>query len=354
MSEMSSSDPDSPVTLQKRVWFYALLILIFAVAVFLLLFRKNTPPYTTKDAIRMGTYMRICLGTEKNPHTLIDAMMREVTRVENKYSFHNEENILAEINRNGENWTYVDEETRFILERSYELALITKGAFDPALGRLTKLWGFDQIDKDDFVFRVPTPEEIETALKASGYRNLEIQEDTVRLINGALLDLGGIVKGYAIDRCVQVARELDPDATGYVDIGGDIGIIGPKFGGADWIIGVQSPREIEGVSLMASVFMKTGGIATSGDYQRYNEIEGQRYHHILNAETGKPSTGTVSATVIAQNSMDADAFATAGMILDEDYVLQILPRLGGQALLIDPKLSKRSTDGWASFEKNDP
>ncbi len=351
---MSSPDPNSPVTLQKKVWLYALLLLVFTVAVFFLLIHKKTPPYTTKDAIQMGTYMRICLGTEKNPHTMIDAMMREVKRIENKYSFHYQENILSEINRNAENWTYVDEETRFILERAYELAFITKGAFDPALGRLTALWGFDRLDEADFIFRVPTREEIEKALTASGYRNLEIKGDAVRLKNGALLDLGGIVKGYAIDRCVQVARELDPDATGYVDIGGDIGIIGPKFGGADWIIGVQPPREIEGASLIASVFLKTGGIATSGDYQRYYEADGQRYHHILNAQTGTPSTGTISATVIAQNSMDADAFATAGMVLEEDYVLQILPRLGGQALLIDPELNKRSTDGWASFEKNNP
>jgi len=176
----------------------------------------------------------------------------------------------------------------------------------------------------------------------------------VRLKNGALLDLGGIVKGYAIDRCVQVARELDPSATGYVDIGGDIGIIGPKFGGADWIISVQPPREIAGVRQMAAVFLKTGGIATSGDYQRYFEVDGKRYHHILNGETGMPSTGTISVTVIAQNSMDADALSTAGMVLEADYVLQILPRLGGQALVMDSELHKRATDGWASFEKSHP
>ncbi len=354
MSAMPSPDPHSLVTLQKRVWFYALLLLIFAVAVFSLLLTKKTAPYTTKDAIQMGTYMRICLGTEKNPHTLIDAMIREVKRIENKYSFHNKENVLAEINWNGEEWTYVDEETQFILERSYELALTTKGAFDPVLGRLTRLWGFDRIDKDDVAFRVPTDEELATARQASGYRNLEIRGDTVRLKNGALLDLGGIVKGYAIDRCVQVARELDPSATGYVDIGGDIGIIGPKFGGADWIISVQPPREIAGVRQMAAVFLKTGGIATSGDYQRYFEVDGKRYHHILNGETGMPSTGTISVTVIAQNSMDADALSTAGMVLEADYVLQIRPRLGGQALIIDSELHKRATDGWASFEKNHP
>jgi thiamine biosynthesis lipoprotein len=351
---MSTPDSDNPLKLQKRAWFYLSVLIVFGVSVFALLFIKKPTPYTTKDVIVMGTHMRMCLGTSKNPYTLFDAMIREVKRIEGKFSFRDKSSIISEINNNGDSWTFVDEETRFILERSYELALITNGAFDPALGSLNMLWGFDHIDQEDFSFRVPNDKEIEDALRSSGYENLEISEDSVRIRNGALLDLGGIVKGYAIDRCVQIAKELDTDATGYVDIGGDIGIIGAKFGGSDWVIGVQHPRE-EGVEkAISTVFMKTGGIATSGDYQRYFIIEGIRYHHIIDPETGKPATGTVSSSVIASNSMDSDALATAAFVLGSDYAVQMLPRLGGQVFLLDDTLTCFSSAGWEIFTKNNP
>jgi len=317
-----------------------------------LTFFKNAPTYIEKTEILLGTVVKVVISSEKNSFSTSNVIFNEIRRIENKFSVNIDSSIISQINRNGSEITEIDEEARLLIERSLSFAEVTEGAFDPALGTLIKLWGFDKISSEDFIPKIPQPEEIHEALSKSGYKNVELVSGGIRLLNGAQLDLGGIAKGYAIDMAVQKAKAVDPKATGFIDAGGDIGIIGPKFGGEKWSIGIRNPRGESPGEIIVLVYLDRGSIVTSGDYERYFEINGKRYHHIINPFTGYPSEETVSSSVISIFAVDADALSTASFVMGSSFSLQILPPLGGQAFLVNSKQDVFKTAGWNFFEKN--
>ncbi len=160
--------------------------------------------------------------------------------------------------------------------------------------------GFD----DEFsTKRVPTQEEINEALSYVDYRFIDIDKDNMQvslLKEGVEVDLGAIAKGYAVDLVIQRIREVDPKATGFIDAGGDIGIIGPKFKELAWVIGIRDPFSDEYFTSIDTIYLTNGGVATSGNYERYFISDGIKYHHIIDPQTGYPATGAVSVTVISE------------------------------------------------------
>lgn len=347
---MPRSSKDDIMILNRKTWIYILTLAIVLV-IFVFFFVFNRPePYIVKDEIILGTYVRVVVGSDKNPNAIMDSMIREMKRIEKKFSSTIADSIISKINQNGKNITEIDQETRFVIERSLAIADITNGAFDPAMGRIIKLWGFDRISEPDFTPFVPSDGQILQALSHCGYKNIEISKEGIYLKNDVQLDLGAIAKGYAIDRAVQVAKEMDSSCTGYVDAGGDIGIIGPKFGGAKWVVAVKNPRGESSTDFVRYVQIDQGAIVTSGDYERYFEAGGRRYHHIFDPATGKPAEGTISSTIIAQTAMDADALSTAAFVLGPRYSVQIMPSLGGQGFFMDTAEKEYLTDGWSYFD----
>jgi len=347
---MSRSDKDDIMILTRKTWIY-IGALSIALVVFIFFFLFNRPePYVVKDDIILGTYVRMVVGSNKNAYAIIDSMISEMKRIEKKFSVNLKDSIISKINENGDRITEIDQETRFVIERSLAIANITDGSFDPGMGRVIKLWGFDKISDMDFEPIIPSDTLISEALEHCGYKNIDVNSEGIRLSNGVQLDLGAIAKGYAIDRAVQVAKEMDSACTGYVDAGGDIAIIGPKFGGAKWIVAVKDPRGENPDDLIRYVEIDEGAIVTSGDYERFFESNGVRYHHIFDPETGKPARGMISSTIIAQNAMDADALSTAAFVLGPKYSVQIMPSLGGQGYFIDSEEHEFFTDGWSYFD----
>jgi len=314
-----------------------------------MLLLKKKPEYLSKVDIALGTTLKVVVSSEKDPRLIIDAVLREFHRIEKKFSLNEQNSDISIINRSKQP-VEVDEETAFVIERALTLARATDGAFDPALGNLISLWGFDRINQTDFNPRVPTDSEIEAALSRCGYENVSIEKGIVTMSNDVKLDLGAIVKGYAIDRAIAIAREMDPLATGYVDAGRDIGIIGAKFKGEYWSIAVQDPRGDSG-DYLDVVYLKKGSIVTSGDYERFFIIDGVRYHHILNPKTGYPVRKTISTTIISPDAMDADALSTAAFVLGSEFSSVLMPVLGGQGLFVDEQLKTTQTQGWSFFKE---
>ncbi|MFQ5551949.1 MAG: FAD:protein FMN transferase, partial [Gemmatimonadales bacterium] len=199
----------------------------------------------------------------------------------------------------------VDPVTFVVLWRAKQWASRTGGVFDPCLGRLSEMW--------DFRREVPPEAGVYGALaNAKLYRTLELDPGNrgVRLTDArAKVDLGAIAKGFAVDRATAVLRTRGiRDAL--VNAGGDLYAMGRSADGDCWKVGVRDPANPDQTSL--EIEAENVGIATSGDYQRYFEHQGVRYHHILDSSTGTPSRGGVhSITVKASNCCTADALATA-------------------------------------------
>jgi thiamine biosynthesis lipoprotein len=326
--------------------------LFAAIAIFVFLYFKNKPvEYYSRTEYLLGTYVTIRVASKDNsPTYLADAAFRDIKRIDEKYS-HAEGSIVNLINEAGEEGVEIDEETTFILSKAKEVARITDGAFDPTIYPVTVLWGFDDMNSEK---SVPQDSEIEEVLSTVGYENIVFDEDNqnfVRLLNGAEIDLAGIAKGYAVDSALKIIKSLDENATGYIDAGGDIGIIGPKYGKSPWIIGIRNPRGSSEQDVIEYIYLYDGSVATSGDYENYFVENGIRYHHLLDSETGFPSrSGAMSSTVISSSTMLADAFATAAFVLGKKPGITFLPRNGALAFLILEDFSSYKSPGFEAYQ----
>lgn len=263
----------------------------------------------------MGTFVTITVVADDSRRAEVQAAvdrafdaMREVDRLMSNYR---EDSEVSRINRGAfaapvkvSGWTFA------VIKRSIEVSRATDGAFDITVGPLMRLW------RDaEKAGAPPSAEAINDALKKVGAADkvlLDEEQKTVGfLVEGMEIDLGGIAKGYAVDRAVEALRAAGVSAI--VEAGGDLTAIGKNAGGRKWIVGVRNFFRREGhVERLA---LEDRSIATSGDYERYCEIGGRRYSHIIDPRTGMPVVGAASVSVIGPDCETADALATAASVL---------------------------------------
>ncbi len=236
--------------------------------------------------------------------------MAEVRRIERRYSRYRAESDLSQINEiaRAGGRLRVDAETADLLDHSFAAYNSSGGLFDVSSGPLRRLW-------NDRASAVPGDDAIAEILARIGSQNLSWRRPNLAfLASGMELDFGGVAKEYAADRAAAACRSLG-FRHGVVDLGGDIAIIGPHPDGAPWRIGIRDPTE-EG-AVAATLFVAAGGVATSGDYERYCEIGGARYSHVINPKTGWPAQGLASVTVVAESCLSAGAASTIGLLMGE-------------------------------------
>lgn len=243
----------------------------------------------------------------------------------------------------GKNAVALSPETINILAAAKKYAKISGGAFDVTIGPLVKAWG---------VFtdhpRIPPPEEIERLKRLIDYNRLEIDTEnlTARLdVPGQIVDLGGIAKGYAGDEAIKIYKKHGIKSA-YVNLGGNVVVLGAKPDGKPWRIGIQNPRAQNGYYL-GIIEVTDKAVVTSGDYERFFEKDGVRYHHILDTKTGYPAdSGLISATIITDVSMDADALSTSVFILGLEKGLALVESLKGvEAILVTKDKEVYATEG---------
>lgn len=274
--------------------------------------------YTT-DFFAMDTFMSISVYGDKQDDAEQTAVACEqaVNALEPALSRTREDGDLYRLNHAGGAVCEVSEDTYAAIEAAVQYAELTGGAFDPTMAPLTDLWG---INTDNA--HVPAQAEIDEALTHVGYQNVKLLgNNQVQLENGAQLDLGGIGKGFATDAVsALLAQQPEDAATGaLVQLGGNIGAFGdnPSRDGGNWVVGVADPDN--NAEFVATVEVRDASVVTSGDYERYFEQNGKRYHHIFDPKTGYPAdTGLRSVTVIDQNSTRADAMTTALFVMGLD------------------------------------
>jgi len=232
---------------------------------------------------------------------------REIDRIENLLSAQRETSELARINQNaGYAPVKVSWETLAIIKRSVEYGKKFNGYFDISIGPISYLWGFGWEKK----VVVPERHRIMALLPLVGYGKIVInaQDTTIAFwCDGMKLDLGGIAKGYAIDRAAMILRQQGIKNF-LLNADGDIYAAGHKSGNQKWHVGIQHPRGKQ--ALIASFELSDFAVATSGDYERFIEVKGKRYHHIFDPRTGYPAPLTQSVSVLASTAEEADAWAT--------------------------------------------
>ena len=207
-------------------------------------------------------------------------------------------------------------ETAELIARALEYCQASHGLFDITIGAVSSLWDFKK-------GIVPTQEQIEAALPHVGYACVEVDGHTVTLADPqAKLDLGGIAKGYVAD--VLVSQLVDAGVTSaYVNLGGNVKVLGTKPDGSPWRVGVRDPHpNASETDSIARVSLEGGSVVTSGLYERRFERDGSAYWHILDPRTGYPvQSDLVSATIVSEQSIDGDGFTKPLFMMGKEQAL---------------------------------
>lgn len=297
----------------------------------------------------MGTVWTIEVfdhGRPDSARQAINAAYRELERIDGLMSEWKPESPISQVNAAaGKSAVEVPGELREILERSLKYSEESEGTFDVTWLGMGKIWHFDNR------FRVPAQAEVDAARRNINYREIQISGNTVRLPRaGMSIGLGGIAKGYAVDRATQILRSAGfNDAM--VDGGGDVLVSGTK-NGAPWRLGVQDPRQERG-SLIGVLNLSNQALVTSGDYERFRIVNGVRYHHIIDPRTGWPAKASSSVTVVSPTTERGVVFGKAIFILGPEKGLALARSEGLEVLLIDAQGRRFMTDGFArAFEQN--
>lgn len=279
--------------------------------------------------------------SEDQAQKAINASFDELDRLAALLNFYSDTSEISMINRQaGEKPVKVSRDTLDIIEKAVYVSEMTDGAFDITVGPLVKLW---DIQKKI----IPDKESIKEKLKLVGYKNIVIDKTASTVFikqKGAQIDLGGIIKGYAVDKVVAVLHK-NGITSGVVAVGGEIRLLGMKPDGTSWEVGVQNPRPKDSDDqVFATLQLSNKALSTSGDYIRYFEKNGVRYHHLLDPKTGYPSPQCGSATIIADDNTTTDGFSKL-FILGPEKGLAVAKKLGFDVLFIDCKGKVVMSDG---------
>jgi thiamine biosynthesis lipoprotein len=266
-----------------------------------------------------------------------EAAIADVARIEAKYSRYRDDSVVTRINRAaGGEPVAIDSETAALFAYADRCHRLSGGRFDITSGVLRRAWDFRKVPP-----QLPRPEALAAVTTLIGWDRVEWDQGAVRLaLSGMEIDFGGIGKEYAADRMATICAEHGV-ASGLVNLGGDVRAIGPQPNGSPWRVGIRHPRRIGAVA--GAVSLTSDAVATSGDYERYFELDGKRYCHILDPRTGMPVTHWQSVSVVAPLCVVAGSCATIAMLLERDGEA-FLRAQGFPYIAVDADGSPHATD----------
>ena len=270
----------------------------------------------------MGTrcYVELWADDQEKGNDAIDAVMAELRRIDDLMSHYKPESQLSQINQYGnERPVQVDKELFDLIKLSTHYSEITEGAFDITYASVGYLY--------DYRNRIhPSEEQIRAKLPAVNWRNMLFDEEhhTVRFEHpGMRIDLGGIGKGYAVDRGIAILKERGVTRA-LVTAGGDIRIIGDRMG-RPWLVAIRHPDDPKKV--VTRIPLADSAVSTSGDYERYFDEGGVRYHHIIDPRTGHSASKVRSATILAPTATQTDGMSKTAFVLGAEKALEIINRM---------------------------
>jgi len=336
-------------------------ILVFIISLSLLqISGYSQAKFIKRTQITMDTVVTII--ADASPQ-LIEEAFNEIKRIDLLMNVFNPNSEVALLNQRGE--TKVSPETKEVIQRAIEFSKITKGAFDITCYPICNLW--KKAEKQD---KIPTKKQLSYTVSLVGYHSIVIQGNRVKFSQkGMQITLGGIAKGYAVDKAIQVLKKQGVTQA-LVNAGGDMYCLGegPKeqtvrekiqqfflflFGKGlkekKWEIGIQDPRNKD--KIIGIIKVKDKGVATSGDYQRYVTIQGKRFSHIVNPATGLTVQDVpMSVTIIAPDATTADALATGVFVLGPEMGIKLINRLSGvEGMIVSEGERITYSQGWSRY-----
>ncbi len=321
------------------------MILIIGCSLFYKGGRQNAS--CTRQIFAMDTVMEFTAYGE-NAEEAVEAAVKEVERLDALWSTGEASSEVFRINQEGQG--EVCEDTRVLLAKAWEVFDDTGGLFDFTVYPLMELWGFPTGE-----YHVPSREELEEALPMVDAGQVRLKGAFLKLGEGQKMDFGGIAKGYASGRVMEVFQEHGIES-GIVSLGGNVQTLGLRPDGKKWRVGIQAPEGAQG-EILAVLETENRAVITSGGYERYFEEQGKTYVHIVNPGTGYPAEGDLaSVTVVSGDAALADALSTALYLMEFEGAFQYWQ---GHPEVFDMILIGKSgeifvTEGiWSDFRSED-
>lgn len=287
-----------------------------------------------KTSVAMGTVVTVKLfgfGAKND----LEKVETEINGLESSVlSWRKEGSDVYRINEGAGSPVSVSPDTAKIIAQCTSISDDCNGVFDITVGNITKLWDFGGENQ-----RLPSDDGIKTALGSVGYKNVSVSGNAVRINKGQSLDLGAVGKGFACDKIKDL---LDKGSTksAVVSVGGSLLI----YGNRNFTVGIVNPDNDK--QSMGTLKLKNTCVSTSGNYEKYFEQDGKRYHHILNATTGYPATSEFkSVTVVCESGLLSDALSTVCYIAGYRKSVEILKKYDAEAVFIFNNNAVKATDG---------
>lgn len=298
---------------------------------------KESLPIVEKPLTRTESLLHTVVQISiyhKDQEEAMDEGIAYVKEMEQLLSTNLEESDVYRINQAaGKEAVKVDSRTFELIERALDMGEKSGGRFDVTIGAVNQLWKIGSSDA-----RKPTDEEIKAALPRINYKDVQLDQkkQTVAVKEGMVLELGAISKGYIADGLKNLFAEKGI-TTAIINLGGNVVVMGSSpVNKEGWKVGVQDPNEVRG-TVVGSVYVKDGSVVTSGIYERYLEIDGVIYHHILDPATGYPVENNISGvTVFTKTSTQGDALSTTLFLLGMDKGMEFIDQLEDvEAVFVD-------------------
>ena len=297
--------------------------------------------WVSGDRAIMGTAVRVELWHEdpRKGAEMVEEVMNELHRIDALMSTYKEDSEISAVNRDAaRSPVRVSDELAKLVVRSLEMSRLTGGAFDVTYASAGYLYDFRARQR-------PHAGQIEEALEAIDFRLVEVDADHSTIAfrrNGVRIDLGGIAKGYAVERGAAILRRNGIEH-GIVTAGGDSRIVGDRRG-KPWVVGVRHPRDRQRV--ITRMPLRDEAISTSGDYERFFEEDGVRYHHIIEPATGRSASAVYSVTIIGPDATMTDGLSTSVFVLGVEAGLSLLEKLPEyEGVIVDNSEAMHYTSG---------
>lgn len=315
----------------------------------------KTTTYQRMDTV-MGTILKETVYVEKGGEDITARIRQEIVDLEDRLLSRRKDTAeLYKINSHAGDGRGVEvSETLWeVFLKLQQVSERSGGAFDITIGETVRLWDIDSfaaMEKEEVV--LPSPQQIAASLENTGYEKLQLQNGRITLTEGMQLDLGAAGKGIACDT-VLTFLQSQPQVNGaIISVGGSILTYGEKPDGTPWNVGIVDPRDtssyIGGLTLEGQWC-----VSTSGDYERYVEVEGKRYHHIIDPDTGYPTdAGLLSVTVLSPSGVLSDALSTACFVLGYEKALPLLKAYDAYGVFVDKQGNVKLTSGAEQYYKS--
>lgn len=300
-----------------------------------------SPAVSSKSQVGFYFDTVVTMEVYTNDDTVLTDAQAECQRYDDLLSKTHEGSDVWSINHANGTRVAVSPETREIIEKALEYSRLSDGAFDITIEPCVALWDFT----GDNMGVLPDEAELENAAARVDWTQIDINDEGVLLPAGMTIDLGAIAKGYITDRIADFLRERGVER-GYLNFGGNVLTIGTKTDGSKWNIGVQDPLAQREQGIIGAVKVSDQAVVTSGIYERGFDLDGIRYHHLLDTATGWPVQNELAGvTIVASDAFDADALSTTVFSLGVERGTEFIEGLDGiEAIFV----TRDDTVTWTS------